>query len=414
MERTILVFKTNEEKSIKHRFGHYPEWATFNKPRLNRVQFLKENGIETSSLFHFTPEYRGKKADELIKNVFSHKCEAALAIITALEPIRNKTQQSLFELNSFDNKGEQTLQGGYNQTLKINIELHPVKLTPEMVEWEPEHPVQFIDQILENKLVVNHSVTPFGNSCYSLAVGCILENNILKVGKNAEFYFRGANGNSIKFDYYFRYNGNLGENVTVPADMDIFRFKFNFHNWKEYIKKGEYIKKDAVSVAKTDNGNYVLIQFNPRRAILILKSGEIVENNRAEFGSAKHVITDQCSLLNYKEAISFYENILQKEKDEKDREFQEQMDELYKKEKGWYIVELHCFENDYRRGGHRERWTNWKILADSKIQAYNSAFKSAEEKGFFWIEENPTKCQIEFYGFWDDLKEDILREQGLI
>jgi len=99
------------------------------------------------------------------------------------------------------------------------------------------------------------------------------------------------------------------------------------------------------------------------------------------------------------------ERKIQAEK-EKNEAFQAKTNELYKSKKGNYVVQLDCFELNNVKGGHKARFTNWKILADSPMDAYNKAVDCAEEKGLFWMAA-AEKCQIDFIGEWTDLAEEI-------
>jgi len=91
---------------------------------------------------------------------------------------------------------------------------------------------------------------------------------------------------------------------------------------------------------------------------------------------------------------------------EKNDAFQAKMNRMYESKKGNYVVQLDCFELDNVKGGHKARFTNWKVLADSPMDAYNKAVCCAEEKRFFWC-ATAEKCQIDFIGEWTDLTEEI-------
>ncbi len=93
-------------------------------------------------------------------------------------------------------------------------------------------------------------------------------------------------------------------------------------------------------------------------------------------------------------------------KKEADDNFQRKMNEMYQTEKGWYVVQLDTFEIDTVKGGHKARYTNWRVLANSPMDAYNKAVDCADEKGFFW-HAAATSCQIDFVGEWSDLAEEI-------
>lgn len=120
------------------------------------------------------------------------------------------------------------------------------------------------------------------------------------------------------------------------------------------------------------------------------------------------------------DTLEEHDLIVEKEEKEKAEEaekeraesFQKRMSEMLEENKGWYVVELPCCQQDFRKGGHKERWTNWKVLANSQMDAYNKAVDLAEEKGFFWFRD-AENCQIDFYGVWTDEKEEMLREEGL-
>lgn len=98
-----------------------------------------------------------------------------------------------------------------------------------------------------------------------------------------------------------------------------------------------------------------------------------------------------------------------KAKEEEDKRFQEKMQEMHNLKKGYYVVELACYEIDFLRGGHKKRYTNWSVLAESKINAYNKSVELAEEKGLFWF-ASAEKCNIDFIGEWSDLAEEFYNE----
>lgn len=242
IKKTIIVFKKQDEKANRF-FRNQPKtWAIYNAPRMSRINFLKEKGVDVSQLMNLSPGERAVKADELIKEVFTPNCEAAEATITVLQPIRNKTQQGLFaNLTSFNDVGEELLNGAYNQSLRVMIESTPIEVTPFMLEWDDELPFQFVNQPLTNQVVVSHGITPGRYSCYSLAVGCELEDGLLKVGIGAKFYFKGAYGiKDVDFSYYFNFNKNRGKQITIPADMDVLKFNFHCYNWQEALANGDY------------------------------------------------------------------------------------------------------------------------------------------------------------------------------
>ena len=172
-------------------------------------------------------------------------------------------------------------------------------------------------------------------------------------------------------------------------------------------------KEQRVKVAKTDNGNYVVFLKRPRRALVVLgDSGKVIQKNDAEFGQALWLYTKQTKLQRFAEAIEEYEQIIANwARKEKEAE-QQAINELYDTNEGWYIVELPCCQDDLRRGGFKKRYTNWKVLAKSKLEAYYKAVKMAEKKNLHSF-ENPEKCNIDFYGVWTDEKEDLIREMGL-
>lgn len=99
------------------------------------------------------------------------------------------------------------------------------------------------------------------------------------------------------------------------------------------------------------------------------------------------------------------QNRLDREK-VKDNYFQEKMNEMHTKQKGWYVVNLDCQEIDIKRGGSKVRSTNWRIMGDSEIDAYNQAVDLATEKNFFEF-ASPENCQIDFIGEWSDVIEEI-------
>ena len=409
MKKIIVLKDENDITGVKR--IKTPTWRKHRSMKKTRTDFLKEKGVNVDALMYLTPAERTIEANKLLANTFSDTgITAAEATITPLEEIRNQTQRNLFDITFFDKDGDCILYGKYNQKLNIRIDLLPVEVKPDMVQWDNEKQFIFVNEIFENQLVHRRSVTPYGSSCYSLAIGCKLEDGLLKVGKNADFRF---NGKKVSLEYYFHFNNTMGNNLTVPSDMDVLQFNFHHYQWHTLLAEGEYTRKNTVSVAKTDNNNYVLLQNNPRRAMVVLSNGDIVRNDIASYGNARLIQTSILSLDDYADAIKEYNNIVILEQEKKEKQLQEKLSEMYAEKKGWYIVELPCFQNDFIKGGHKKRFTNWKVLANSEIHAYNTAVSSAEEKGYFWFAE-PTDCQIDFFGVWNDDKEEMLMNEGLI
>lgn len=80
---------------------------------------------------------------------------------------------------------------------------------------------------------------------------------------------------------------------------------------------------------------------------------------------------------------------------------------------GWYIVNLPCYELNYKYGGEIERSTNWRVLATSQEEAYQKATKLAKWRGMFRIAPI-NNCQIDYWGELNIFTEMILTEDGLI
>lgn len=243
------------------------------------------------------------------------------------------------------------------------------------------------------------------NDGRTIAQGCTIENEILKVGANSRFFY--LNGNTIKkeiaFEEYWERIPNLFafKKIQIPSDLDVLKFNWWFYQWEKALDEGKYIKKDAVSVAKTDRGNYVVFQDHPRRAIVVLPNGKVERNDEAVFGNAKAEITNMFDLGKYKEAIAEFEAIILAQKIEAERKLAEKIAEMEVENRGHYIVELPCYS-----GVSRERWTNWRILANSQIEAYNEAVKMATAKGYYGFAK-AINCKIEFVGVWSDFAEQM-------
>lgn len=364
-----------------------------------------------------SPIDRAVEANKLITDNYELDFEAAEVTITALESIRNKTQQSLFDrLSEVDSIGEyeMTLSGSYNQSLRVGISGTMCAVTPDMIRWQEELPVQYVNTELINQVVLNTGITPGQNSCYSLAVGCKLEAGILKIGVGAKFYFHGSNPiKETDFNYYYNYNKNYGENLTIPADMDVLSFNFFYYKWREDFANADYIKKGQITVLKTDNDNYILSQSNPASYLIVTRSGEVIKKNEVSYAaSCRKVLTHLTDMSNYQDAIDIYEQVVAKEKEKIREERKIRINKMHIKNKGWYTIELICFKDDYNRGGHKEHWTNWRILAESEMDCYDKAVELAATKGYYWFAA-PETCQIQFWGVWTDFAEECLRENGL-
>lgn len=411
MKKEIIVYKLSEKQESLKKHSKAKTWSVYNHPRTTATEYLESLDLDIDELFLLNSDDRLIKAKEFIKKQ-NNSIVTAIATITALEPVNNKTKIELFECcNYFDFEGETVLYGKRNQSLRIKIELQNIEFNPDIVNWEKEKPFQFVNENLGLKTVVSSGVTPYGNSCVAIAVGCELKDNILLVGTGAKFYHNGKK--KVDFDYYFNFNKNHGTNVILPEDMDYLNFSFFYYQWYKDIEEGNYIKKDTVFVAKTENNNHVVFQNNPRRALVVLQNGEVLKNDIASFGNASIFTTKYFNLDDYKLAIQEFEKDFSEKQKKAETKKQALLDELYQNNKGWYIIELPCFKEDLRRGGHKKQFTNWKILAESKMDAYNKAVQLADEKKYFWFAE-AVNCQIEFYGVWTDEKEELLKEQGLI
>lgn len=388
----------------------------YEKKSINYTDFLKSVNIDYSAMY-FLPfaereEFLKNLTNEYLRNNPNHFKVAEIVISSNFgkrEKTKSKTFNELNKLNEWQIRGKSFMRKcAYNQFLQVTIEsIREVSASTDTIRfYHTQENIMFTDKEYDTTVVSNRGCV--------IGVCCYIEDDILYIGKNAQCF---KNGKEISpFVFYRELKGFRcfnGKNMTLPKDLDILRFNFNYYKSEENIATGNYIKKNEVSIAKTDKENFVLCQYNPTRRIVVLKNGEIIQKNDAEFGNAEEIQTNYTSFDKHKEIIEYYERIMAERREEERKAKEKILSEMYAKAEGWYIIELPCYQYDHYRGGHKERWTNWKILASSKMDAYNKACEAAEKKGFYWFRE-AIKCQIDFFGIWTDEKEMILREEGLI
>ena len=99
-------------------------------------------------------------------------------------------------------------------------------------------------------------------------------------------------------------------------------------------KKMENVTLSLVFVSKTENGNYVVMQDAPRRAVVVLKNGTIIQKDNAEFGGARRIKTNQFSLANYSDAIMDFEDVIRREKEEAEKAYEQKMIKLNEQNSG--------------------------------------------------------------------------------
>lgn len=401
---------------------HYSKWLI----RQSRSELVRAMGVDPTTYYSISPAERAVELTRLmdsnpdgfraaLNKVMNRELIAVRATFTASP--KNPTQRNLFNNLYWSpiDGGELTICGKYNQSLTIHVDLEPIQVTPDLIKWHHESAIMLTDEDLSGRAVIHHSITQAGNSCYSLACGCELRNDVLVVSKGARFIFEGSGRRKlVDANYHFEFNGANGSNITLPSDLDVMKFNFFYKDFLMEIASGNYIKNNQVFCAKTDAGNYVVYQDNPRRAkVLLLEAGDVLDKDDATWGNARVITTPYESLDDYLLAVNHYNATVANEEAAAAASRAARLTEMNEHNKGWYIVELPCFAQDYRRGGHKERWTNWKVLADSAMAAYDKAVEMAEQKGYFWFTA-PENCQITFWGVCTDFAETCLKEDGLI
>lgn len=109
----------------------------------------------------------------------------------------------------------------------------------ELLWWGEESSIMLTDEDLSGRAVIHHSITQAGNSCYSLACGCELRDNVLVVGKGARFIFEGSGSRKeVDANYHFEFNGANGSNITLPSDLDVMEFNFFYKDFLMEIEAG--------------------------------------------------------------------------------------------------------------------------------------------------------------------------------
>lgn len=142
--------------------------------------------------------------------------------------------------------------------------------------------------------------------------------------------------------------------------------------------------------------SYINVSFRNNRAFEIATTG---------CGTSRIICTKPLA-----KTLQEHNQILEEKKKEVEKiqneKFQAKIASMHENKKGQYLVQLDCFESDLKKGGHKIRYTNWIVLAESQADAYNKAYKLAEDKGYFWM-ASMENCDIDFVGVWTDLTEEI-------
>jgi hypothetical protein len=246
----------------------------------------------------------------------------------------------------------------------------------------------------------------------------------LYVGKNC----RPLLSNKSISDYFKLLGINSKDKTSysysVPSDLDW--QVFNWHClWQptslqealEKFKNKDYPRINALKVCLTDAMNWVVWQEAKKVFYVVnAKTGELIAkkyDSSPSVGGNHWFRTGQTDMDNYQAAIDEYGAHRDRVSAERAKIQEAKIMAMHREERGWYVVELPCSKDDYKRGGHKEHWTNWKVLANSPMHAYNMAVEAAQREGYYWFRD-ADKCHIEFYGVWTDEKEQMLVEEGLI
>lgn len=241
------------------------------------------------------------------------------------------------------------------------------------------------------------------------------QNSVCNIALNGKYYFFGNSGTrEVDEAYYNRFASNI-KAFEVPVNLDPVKFPgwLALYMGNFTFTEDNYPKVEQFYSVITTNGNQIVFRNNPRQCLVLTRDGQLIRKDDAQWGNAREYRVNVKSLEEYADAILDRQAQQQAEKDKAEAQLQAKLSEMYQPAKGWYLVELRCCKDDHKRGGHKEHWTNWKILANSQMDAYNKAVDAAEAKGYYWFAE-PQQCQIDFYGVWTDETEMYLREEGLI